>query len=179
MGLTTAALAEREARYSDLLRIASAEIDWLYELIGGSGFALILSDAHGSVLYAKTDEASFNASHFVPSGFAVPIHDPIGEPIAALDASIADIRYGPMGQPHTITLVSLAAQAIEKCLFAQHFKSRTMLRFHSRPELVNLQHDGTLVLHSDATIIAADASAVRLLGVANRHDIIGSRVDEL
>ena len=36
-------------------RIASAEIDWLYEYIAESGYALVLTDASGIVLYEQTD----------------------------------------------------------------------------------------------------------------------------
>ena len=42
-------------QHEDLLQIASAEIDWLYEYIAESGYALILTDASGIVLYEKTD----------------------------------------------------------------------------------------------------------------------------
>ncbi len=42
-------------QHADLLQIASAEIDWLYEHIAGSGYALVLTDANGIVLYEKTD----------------------------------------------------------------------------------------------------------------------------
>jgi transcriptional regulator of acetoin/glycerol metabolism len=48
-------LAERRVQHADLLRIASAEIDWLHEYIAESGYALVLTDAGGIVLYEKTD----------------------------------------------------------------------------------------------------------------------------
>ena len=50
-----AALAERRDQHAELLQVASAEIDWLYEYIAESGYALILTDATGIVLYEKTD----------------------------------------------------------------------------------------------------------------------------
>ena len=49
------ALAQRRAQYADLVQIASAEIDWLYDYIAQSGYALVLTDAAGIVLYEKTD----------------------------------------------------------------------------------------------------------------------------
>jgi transcriptional regulator of acetoin/glycerol metabolism len=49
------ALAQRCTQYADLVHIASAEIDWLYEYIAESGYALVLTDANGIVLYEKTD----------------------------------------------------------------------------------------------------------------------------
>ncbi len=47
--------AEKRVQHADLIQIASAEIDWLYEYIAGSGYALVLTDASGIVLYEKTD----------------------------------------------------------------------------------------------------------------------------
>ena len=48
-------LAQRRAQHADLVDIASAEIDWLYEYIAESGYALVLTDASGVILYEKTD----------------------------------------------------------------------------------------------------------------------------
>jgi transcriptional regulator of acetoin/glycerol metabolism len=50
-------LAHRREQYADLLQIASAEIDWLYDYIAESGYALVLTDASGIILYEKTDTA--------------------------------------------------------------------------------------------------------------------------
>jgi transcriptional regulator of acetoin/glycerol metabolism len=63
--IDTRTLAERREQHADLIRIASAEIDWLYEYLAESGYALVLSDASGVVLYEKTDatlEATFRAA---------------------------------------------------------------------------------------------------------------------
>jgi transcriptional regulator of acetoin/glycerol metabolism len=51
------ALARRCEQYADLVQIASAEIDWLYGYIAKSGYALVLTDASGIILYEKTDAA--------------------------------------------------------------------------------------------------------------------------
>ena len=48
-------LAQRRSQYAELVQIASAEIDWLYEYIAESGYALVLTDASGIILYEKTD----------------------------------------------------------------------------------------------------------------------------
>jgi hypothetical protein len=64
-----------------------------------------------------------------------------------------------------VTLLHLSAKLIEKCIFLQYFQRGNVLRFHARPEFVNLQHDGALALAIDATVIAADEMALRLLGV--------------
>jgi transcriptional regulator of acetoin/glycerol metabolism len=48
-------LEERRDQHAELVQIASAEIDWLYDYIAESGHALMLTDATGMVLYEKTD----------------------------------------------------------------------------------------------------------------------------
>ena len=53
--LDDASLARRREQSADLVQIASAEIDWLYDYIAKSGYALVLTDASGVVLYEKTD----------------------------------------------------------------------------------------------------------------------------
>jgi transcriptional regulator of acetoin/glycerol metabolism len=78
-----------------------------------------------------------------------------------------------------MALVQLSAKLIEKCVFLRHFQRSSVLRFHARPEFVNLQHDGALALASDSTVIAADEMALRLLGVAQRSQLIGRRIDDI
>jgi sigma-54 dependent transcriptional regulator, acetoin dehydrogenase operon transcriptional activator AcoR len=213
-------LAERLDQHCDLLQIASAEIDWLYEHIAQSGYALVLTDASGLVLYEKTDPGTcdtfhaaglvvgadwserregtngmgtcilanepiivhrdehFRACHTGLTCFGSPIHDPAGSLVAVLDASTLRGQDGA-SDTHTMALVTLSARQIEKCLFLRHFQQERVLRFHTRAEFVNLQHDGALALARDATVIAADETAVRLLGAAKRCDLIGRRIDEI
>ena len=53
--LDGASLVRRREQSADLVQIASAEVDWLYDYIAKSGYALVLTDASGVVLYEKTD----------------------------------------------------------------------------------------------------------------------------
>jgi transcriptional regulator of acetoin/glycerol metabolism len=216
-----ATLRERRAQHAELVQIASAEIDWLFHHIAGSGYALLLTDSRGIILYDKSDptlvktfrdaglligadwsercegtngigtciaeqraitvhrDEHFQDCHIGLSCSAAPIHDPTGALLAVLDASTADARDTRISQSHTMALVNLSARLIEKCVFLRHFREGLVLRFHSRPELVNLQHDGALALAEDATVIAADETAIRLLGASNRNDLIGRRVDDI
>ena len=80
---------------------------------------------------------------------------------------------------HTQALVNLSARLIEKCLFLRHFEHVPVFRFHARPEFVNLQHDGALALAGDATVLAADETAARLLGAKHRSDLVGRRIDTI
>jgi len=50
-------LVELRAQHEDLVRIARAEMDSLYEAISGSGYALLLADADGVILCEKVDPA--------------------------------------------------------------------------------------------------------------------------
>jgi transcriptional regulator of acetoin/glycerol metabolism len=214
-------LEERRTQHADLVQIASAEIDWLYDYIAESGYALVLTDACGVVLYEKTDQTladTFRSAGLMPgadwseqregtngigtciaengpvivhrdehfrtchtglSCFGSPIHDPAGRLVAVLDASTLNAHEQRSGLAHTLALVNMSARLIEKCLFLRHFREDTVFRFHARPEFVNLQHDGALALASDATVIAADETAVRLLGAKNRAELIGRGISEI
>ena len=214
-------LAERRAQHADLVQIASAEIDWLYDYIAESGYALVLTDASGVVLYEKTDPTltstfmsagllpgadwseqregtngigtcivengpiivhrneHYRARHIGLSCFGSPVRDPAGSLVAVLDASTLNADERSAGLAHTLALVNLSARLIEKCLFLRCFRQGAVFRFHARPEFVNLQHDGALALANDATVIAADETAVRLLGVKNRSELIGRGIDEI
>jgi len=219
--IDSATLAQRRAQYADLVQITSAEIDWLYEYIAESGYALVLTDASGIVLYEKTDSTlaetfrsaglivgadwsepqegtngigtciaenrpvivhrkeHFRSCHIGLSCSGVPIHDPSGALVAVLDASTLNARDTRDSLAHTIALVSMSARLIEKCLFLRHFQQGAVFRFHARPEFVNLQHDGAIALDHDANVIAVDETAMRLLRVSNRAELIGRRIDEI
>jgi sigma-54 dependent transcriptional regulator, acetoin dehydrogenase operon transcriptional activator AcoR len=214
-------LCERLEQHADLVRIASAEIDWLYEYIAESGYALLLTDADGIVLYEQTDatlahtfrsaglivgadwseqregtngmgtciaeggpvtvhrDEHFRASHIGLSCSGAPIRDPSGKLVAVLDASTLNAHGRRSSVVNTLALVNLSARLIEKCLFLRHFQQGLVFRFHARPEFVNLQHDGAFALADDGKVIAVDETAARLLGAANRGDLIGKRIDEI
>jgi transcriptional regulator of acetoin/glycerol metabolism len=219
--IDTHVLLERRTQYAELVQIASAEIDWLHEYIAESGYALVLTDASGIVLYEKTDSAltdtfhaaglmigadwsepregtngigtciaenrpiivhrqeHFHSCHISLSCSGAPIRDPSGSLVAVLDASTLNSQDARGGLTHTMALVNMSARLIEKCLFLRHFRQGVVFRFHARPEFVNLQHDGAIALAHDATIIAVDETAMRLLRASNRTDLIGRRIDEI
>jgi transcriptional regulator of acetoin/glycerol metabolism len=214
-------LKDLRERHAELVQIASAEIDWLYEHIAGSGYALLLTDASGIILYEKAEptlartfhsaglligadwsepsqgtngmgtciaekramtvhlDEHFQGCHIGLSCSAAPICDPSGSLLAVLDASTLDARDTRVSQAHTMALVNLSARLIEKCVFLRHFRETTILRFHARPELVNLQHDGAIALGCDAKVLSVDGTAVRLLGARHRDELIGRRIDEV
>ncbi len=214
-------LRERQAQHEDLVQIAAAEMDSLYDQISGSGYALLMTDASGIILCERVDPTlrkmfrsaglligadwsenregtngigtciaenrpvtvhradHFRARHIGLSCTGAPIRDPGGSLIAVLDASSVGSHDTRASQMHTMALVNLSAHLIEKCLFLRRQQEHTILRFHSRPELVNLLHDGALTLSGDGTVIAADDTAVRLLGATTRADLVGRPLNEI
>src|SRR5688572_6444069 len=56
-------LQDLRERHAELVQIASAEIDWLYEHIAGSGYALLLTDASGIILYEKAEPTLAKTFH--------------------------------------------------------------------------------------------------------------------
>jgi transcriptional regulator of acetoin/glycerol metabolism len=219
--ISTGDLRGRQVQHEQLIQIASAEMDSLYDQICGSGYALLLTDASGVILCEKIDSTlkslfrsagllvgadwselhegtngigtcitvdrpvtvhrteHFRARHIGLSCSGSPIHDPSGSLLAVLDASTVDARDTRASQAHTMALVNMSAQLIEKCIFLQHHHTTNIVRFHARPELVNLLHDGSLALALDGTVIAADAMAVRLLATQGRNDLVGRAFDEI
>ncbi|WP_028007028.1 sigma-54-dependent Fis family transcriptional regulator [Solimonas flava] len=214
-------LRERQQRLDDLVLIARAEMDSLYEQISGSGYALLLTDASGVILSEKVDPTlrdsfrkagliaganwseqhegtngigtciterrpitihrndHFRARHIGLSCSAAPIRDTGGELMAVLDASCVGSDDSKASRMHTVALVSMSARLIEKCLFLRRFRNRRVIRFHSRPEFVNLLHDGALALDDDGRIAAADDMAVALLSADCRGDLIGRPLTEI
>src|SRR3984957_232338 len=150
--------------------------DWSEVRQGTNGMGTCIAENRPIIVHR---DDHFRSSHIGLSCTAAPIHDPDGSLVAVLDASTLNAQGTRDTQTHVMALVHLSAKLIEKCLFLRHFQRGSVLRFHARPEFVNLQHDGALALASDATVIAADEMAMRLLGVGQRSELIGRRVDEI
>jgi transcriptional regulator of acetoin/glycerol metabolism len=214
-------LKDRQAQHDELVAIADAEMESLYDQIAGSGYALLLTDASGIILCEKLDPAlrktfrgagllvgadwsekhegtngigtciaenravtvhrgqHFRSRHIGLSCSGAPIRDVNGSLIAVLDASTVGSHDTRSSQMHTMALVNLSANLIEKCLFLRRHQRQPVLRFHSRPELVNLLHDGALALRDDGTVQAVDETGTRLLGATERRDIVGRPLTEI
>jgi transcriptional regulator of acetoin/glycerol metabolism len=99
---------------------------------------------------------------------AAPIFDPGGELAAVLDASGESDR----AQQHTLVLVNLSAQAIEKRLFLHRFRDAFVVRFHSRPELLGTSSEGMIAFDLAGTIAAVDRNALFQLGCKQAADLM-------
>jgi transcriptional regulator of acetoin/glycerol metabolism len=163
---------------ADTFRRAGLQLgaDWSELRQGTNGMGTCIAEDRPIIVHR---DEHFRASHIGLSCTAAPIHDPSGSLVAVLDVSTLNAQGTRDTQTHVMALVHLSAKLIEKCLFLRHFQRSSVLRFHARPEFVNLQHDGALALASDATVIAADDMAMRLLGMGRRRDLIGRRIDEI
>lgn len=208
-------LKSLQAEHEELVQIARAEMDSLYEQISGSGYALLLADTAGVILCEKIDPVlkrmfesaglivgaewseqregtngigtcaaearpitihqsdHFFSRHAGLSCSAAPIHDQFGRVIAVLDASCVNRESSRESQMHTVALVNTSARLIEKCLFLRRHQTDSVLRFHHRPEFVDLLHDGALAVDADGTIVATDMTSVNLLGARDRSDLVG------
>lgn len=110
---------------------------------------------------------------------AAPIYAPSGHLLGVLDASSARCEESRASQMHTMALVRITAQMIEKRLFLRTWHGQRILRFHSRPEFVNLIQDGIIALDGDGVILAADRGAAIQLGFDDRAALAGREITTL
>jgi transcriptional regulator of acetoin/glycerol metabolism len=210
-----------QAEHEELVQIARAEMDSLYDQIAGSGYALLLADTAGVILCEKIDPGlkkmfvaaglmvgaewseqregtngigtcaadarpitihqsdHFRSRHTALSCSAAPIHDQHGRIIAVLDASCVNASGTREAQMHTVALVNTSARLIEKCLFLRRHQTDSLLRFHHRPEFVDLLHDGAIAVAGDGTIMASDATGLKLLGAESRNELVGRSIADV
>jgi transcriptional regulator of acetoin/glycerol metabolism len=214
-------LKSLQSEHEELVHIARAEMDSLYEQISGSGYALLLADTAGVILCEKVDPVlqrmfagaglivgadwseqqegtngigtcatearpmtvhqseHFLSCHIGLSCSAAPIHDQHGRVIAVLDASCVNGESSRESQMHTVALVNTSARLIEKCLFLRRHKADSLLRFHHRPEFVDLLHDGAIAVDSAGIIVATDMTGFKLLGARDRSELVGRSITEI
>src|SRR5436305_9725818 len=80
---------------------------------------------------------------------------------------------------HTVALVNTSARLLENCLFLRRHQADSMLRFHHRPEFVDLLHDGAIAVAGDGTIMASDATGLKWLGAERRSDLVGRAIADV
>ena len=106
---------------------------------------------------------------------AAPIFDYQGDLVAVLDASGESDR----AQQHTLVLVNMSAQIIENRMFLHRFRDASVVRFHSRPELVGTWGEGIIALDASGGIAALDRNALFQLGFKCTGELVGAPLERL
>jgi transcriptional regulator of acetoin/glycerol metabolism len=106
---------------------------------------------------------------------AVPICDPSGNIVAALDVT----SRSSLMQQHLLVLLAMTARMIENRLIDHEFRTAHPLHFHSRPEFVYTLHEGKLAVGDDGRILAANRSALFQLGLQSMEEIRSRRIEDL
>jgi transcriptional regulator of acetoin/glycerol metabolism len=135
---------------------------WHEQFRGTNAIGTALADEQAVVVHA--------AEHYLErNGFltcaAVPIHDPKGCILGALDVSGDHRGY----HRHTLGLVRSAARMIEHRLFDTRHDTRQWkgirLRIHNQPEGIGTVAEGLLAVTEDGMLVGANATALELLGL--------------
>ena len=126
------------------------------------------TNAIGTAIVEKMPTVVYSAEHYVERNnfltcSATPIFDARGEVLGVLDIS-ADYRAH---HDHTIGLVRLAAQMIERSLFAASGGGEIMLHFHPDAEYLGSVMEGQAIFDCDGQLLAANPSARRMLGLGS------------
>ncbi len=106
---------------------------------------------------------------------AVPIFDPEGKLVAALDVT----SRSQLMQQHSLVLLGMTAQMIENRLLDRRHRDAYPVHFHSRPEFVYTLHEGVLVVEHGGGILSANRSALFQLGFRSVAEIRQKRLDEV
>ena len=133
---------------------------WQEQFRGTNAIGTALADARAVVVHAE--EHYLERNGFLTCA-AVPIHDPKGRILGALDVSGDHRGY----HRHTLGLVRSAARMIEHRLFDTRHDPRQWsglrLRFHIQPEGIGTVAEGLLAVTEDGQLAGANAAALEWL----------------
>lgn len=123
------------------------------------------TNAIGTALFDETPTLVHGAEHFVRANHfltcsASPIFDHAGQVMGVLDVTGDQRSY----HPHTLALVGLSAQMIEKHWFSDRFRQGLRLHFHPRAEMLGTVREGLLAVSPDGAILGANRAALQQLG---------------
>ncbi len=114
----------------------------------------------GTALLERAPVEVFGSEHYLDrnvflSCCSSPIFDPQGELAGVFDIS-GDYRNP---QRHTMGLVRLSVQLVEKRLFETEFSKHIVFAFHTRPEYVGSLQEALIALGPDGAILGANRGA--------------------
>ena len=148
---------------------------WHEQYRGTNAIGTALTDDCAVIVHA--DEHYLERNGFLTCA-AVPIHDPVGGLLGALDLSGDRRDY----HRHTLGLVRSAARMIEHRLFDTRHDLRQWgglrLRFHAQPEGLGTVIEGLLAVGEDGLLAGANRTALDLLGL-DWQDLARTRLDSV
>ena len=145
------------------------------------------TNAIGTALAEMAPVEVQGAEHFLErNGFltcsAAPILSGTGQLLGILDISSEHSR----GNPHTLGLVSTAAQMIENRLLTSGGQRHMRLHLHAHPEGIGTVAEGILLLSGDGWVVGGNRAALALLrlsvaqlGSVPLEQVLDIRLEEL
>jgi len=124
------------------------------------------TNAIGTAIVELAAVEVFGGEHYLErNGFltcsASPVFDARGRLAGVFDIS-GDYRSQ---QRHTLGLVRLSVQLLEKRLFEAEFAKEIQIAFHARPEYVGSLQEGMLAVSEDGRLVGANPVAREALGL--------------
>lgn len=147
--------------------------DWSERCEGTNGIGTCVVEQQAITIHR---DEHFRGQHIGLTCSASPVFDPHGELLAVLDVSSVREDVSRQSQFHTLALVNLSAKVIESGYFLRHYRSQLLLRFHVQADSLGLFSEGLLAFAEDGRILAANQSALNLLG-AGRQALVGQTLD--
>ncbi len=158
-------------------RVALAPgVSWSEETKGTNAIGTAIIERSPVIVYAAQHYVQHH--HFLTCS-ASPILDAHGRVAGVLDIT-GDYRSH---QAHTIALVKMSAQVIERQLFRRQYRNDVVLRVHTRPNYLGSIYDGQIAFSLDGNVLAANAAARSLLKLPDLgppmcfHDLFGTHLD--
>jgi len=120
----------------------------------------------GTALAERCAVEVVGAEHFLERNnfltcSAAPLLDPQGNIIGVLNISSDARAY----QRHTLGLVRMSANLVEKRLFESEFSRELLVCFHHRPEYIGSLGEGVAAVAQDGRILAINTAGLDILGL--------------
>jgi sigma-54 dependent transcriptional regulator, acetoin dehydrogenase operon transcriptional activator AcoR len=124
------------------------------------------TNAIGTALAERCAVEVVGAEHFLERNnfltcSAAPLLDPLGNLIGVLDISGDARGY----QRHTLGLVRMSANLVEKRLFESEFARELLVCFHHRPEYIGSLGEGIAAVAQDGRILSINPAGLDILGL--------------
>ena len=128
------------------------------------------TNAVGTAIVDRQPTEIFGCEHFLPqNGFltcsASPVFDPHGALMGVLDISGDSRLY----QSHTLGLVRMGAQLLERNLFDAEFAADVLVSLYVSPDQVGCVQEAVLAVSTDGQVLGASQACLDLLGVARAN----------